>query len=380
MASEQANHFATKRRQAFQTDTEPDPRITGGTMNTVTVTRRHRPVSWPAVAAGMVAAGMVAASVLVVAATPARAAFPEANGWIAFVSDRDSTTAALNDEIYVTDQYGAPAIRLTNQPGLDSQPAVSPNGKQIAFVSSRDTVEFPNLEGDLELYVMDAVDADGDGNGDHLRRLTDNAAADATPAWSPGGKKLAFRSLRDGNGEIYLMDAEGDGSAVNLTNHPANDQLPVFSPDGTTLAFTTNRDVNFEIYLMGADGSAPTNLTNNPANDAWPEFSPDGTKLAFGSNREATVATEIDIWVLHLDGSGPPVNLTDALVTNERWPAWSPDGTKIAFWSGTGAGLGTDAEIYAMNADGTGTPTNLTHNQAGDVFPDWGPAAAKKSR
>jgi Tol biopolymer transport system component len=344
-------------------------------MHTVSLLRKHLPKP-----ARVIATAILAASLLgVVAATPIRAAFPGTNGPIALVSDRDSTTT-LNDEIYLTDEHGAPAVRLTNHPATDTTPAVSPNGKQIAFASRRDTPEFPNPEGDLELYVMDAADEDGDHNGDHLRRLTDNAATDDQPAWSPGGKKLAFHSTRDGNDEIYGLDADGTGTAINLTNHPASDLWPVFSPDGTKLAFASRRDGNFEVYLMGADGSAPTNLTRNPANDGWPEFSPDGTRLAFGSTREATVAGEVDIWVMHLDGSGTPINLTEAMVTNERWPAWSPDGTKVAFWSGAGNGLGTDAEIYLINADGSGTPTNLTTNQASDVFPDWGPTPTKKNR
>src|SRR5215211_8740312 len=220
----------------------------------------------------VLATAILATSLLVVvAAAPTRAAFPGANGPIAFVSDRDSTTT-LNDEIYLTDEQGSSVVRLTSHPATDTQPAISPNGKQVAFASRRDTPEFPNPEGDLELYVMDATDEDGDHNGDHLRRLTDNAATDSAPAWSPGGRKLAFASTRDGNSEIYVMDADGAGTPMNLTNHPGSDQLPVFSPDGTRLAFTTSRDGNFEIYLMAADGTAVTNLTRNPANDAWPAW------------------------------------------------------------------------------------------------------------
>ena len=343
-------------------------------MHPLTVRRMQQPRPWR-----VIAAAILAASLLGVAASPTRAAFPGTNGPIAFVSDRDSTTS-LNDEIYLTDEHGTTAVRLTNHPATDTTPAVAPNGKQIAFASRRDTLEFPNPESDLELYVMDASDEDGDGNGNHLRRLTDNAAADDQPAWSPGGRKLAFHSTRDGNDEIHVLDADGSGTPMNLTNHPGRDLWPVFSPDGSRLAFATSRDGNFEVYLMAADGTAVTNLTRNPANDGWPEFSPDGTRLAFGSAREAAVAGEVDIWVLALDGTAPPVNLTEAMVTNERWPAWSPDGTKLAFWSGIGGGAGPDAEIYLVNADGSGTPTNLTSNQAGDVAPDWGPAPAKKSR
>ena len=238
-------------------------------MHTVSLLRKQLPKP-----ARVVLAAMLAASLLVVvAAGPTRAAFPGPNGPIALVSDRDSTTT-LNDEIYLTDEHGTPAIRLTSHPATDTTPAISPNGKQIAFASGRDTPEFPNPERDRELYLMDASDEDGDGNGDHLRRLTDNAAGDDQPAWSPGGRKLAFHSTRDGNDEIYVLDADGSGTAINLTNHPASDLWPVFSPDGSTLALATRRDGNFELYLMAADGSAPTNLTSNPANDGWPEFSP----------------------------------------------------------------------------------------------------------
>src|SRR5215207_1183706 len=110
------------------------------TMNTPTVSRMHRPRAWRAVATGM-----LAASLLAVGAGPTRAAFPGNNGPIALVSDRDSTTT-LNDEIYLTDEHGSPAIRLTNDPATDTTPAVAPNGKQIAFASRRATPEFPSPE------------------------------------------------------------------------------------------------------------------------------------------------------------------------------------------------------------------------------------------
>ena len=83
--------------------------------------------------------------------------------------------------------------------------------------------------------------------------------------------KIAFQSNRDGNDEIYVMDADGKNQ-INLTNHPKNDVWPSWSPDGRKIAFTSSRDGNWEIYVMDADGRNQINLTNNPAQDRWPSW------------------------------------------------------------------------------------------------------------
>ena len=87
--------------------------------------------------------------------------------------------------------------------------------------------------------------------------------------------KIAFYSDRDGNYEIYVMDADGS-NPTNLTNNPANDGAQAWSPDGSKIAFGSSRDGNMEIYIMDTDGSNPTNLTNNPAWDDFPAWSPSG--------------------------------------------------------------------------------------------------------
>lgn len=85
--------------------------------------------------------------------------------------------------------------------------------------------------------------------------------------------KIAFASDRDGNFEIYVMNADGTNH-VNLTNHPALDDHPAWSPDGTRIAFASWRDPGGgEIYVMNADGKNPVNLTNNLAKDQWPSWS-----------------------------------------------------------------------------------------------------------
>ncbi len=129
---------------------------------------------------------------------------------------------------------------------------------KITFQSNRD--------GNPEIYVMNA-------DGSEQRNLTNNPGSEHLPSWSPDGKKLAFWSNRDGNPEIYVMNADGS-EQKRLTNNPATDWHPSWSPDGKKIAFGSTRDGNQEIYVMNADGSEQKNLTNNPAKDYSPSWSP----------------------------------------------------------------------------------------------------------
>ena len=249
-------------------------------------------------------------------------------GHIAFVSKR-----AGNFEIYKMNANGTGVTRLTNNAAFDDVPDWSPNGTKIAFASDRD--------GHRQIYVMHA-----DGSG--VTRLTNEGAIDWAPDWSPNGTKIAFQHLthRIVNRQfIFSFDIAvipaGGGGITQLT-HTGHEREPAWAPDGTKIAFTSNRDGNFEIYVMHADGSGATRLTNNPAFDFSPAWSPNGTKIAFASERDGND----EIYVMNANGSG-----VTRLTNNSAFdadPAWSPDGTTIAFVSER---AGND-EIYVMNANG----------------------------
>jgi len=221
---------------------------------------------------------------------------------------------------------------------------------KIAFVSERD--------GNHEIYVMNA-------DGSEQKRLTNNPAIDTEPSWSPDGKKIAFVSGRDGNPEIYLMNVDGS-RLERLTNNPAIDVEPSWSPDGKKIAFRSNRDGNYEIYLMNVDGSGLERLTNNPADDGLPSWSPDWKKIAFVSDRDKNG----EIYVMNVDGSGQK-RLTNN-PADDGLPSWSPDGKKIAFVSKRDGNY----EVYVMNVDGS-EQKNLTKNSADDVYPSWSPDGKK---
>ena len=80
-------------------------------------------------------------------------------------------------------------------------------------------------------------------------------------------------SNRDGNSEIYIVNADGS-NLVNLTNNPSTDRCPVWSPDGSKIAFNSNRDGNEAIYVMNTDGSNPTRLITSPAYAGSPSWRP----------------------------------------------------------------------------------------------------------
>lgn len=222
---------------------------------------------------------------------------------------------------------------------------------QIAFGSTRD--------GNWEIYLMNA-----DGTGQ--TNLTNNPAQDSSAAWSPDGHKIAFDSIRDGNWEIYLMNPDGSAQ-TRLTNNSGVDVAPDWSPDGSKMAFESDRDGNREIYLMNADGTGQSRLTNNSVRDGAPVWSPDGQKIAYTSFRNGNV----DIYVINVDGTNES-NLTNQPASDEWDPVWSPDGSKIAFES-TRDG---NSEIYVMNVDGT-NQTRLTFNSVRDANPAWSPDSSQ---
>ena len=121
---------------------------------------------------------------------------------------------------------------------------------KIAFVSDRD--------GNNEIYVMNA-------DGSYLNRLTKNNEYDYDPMWSPNGQKIAFTSHRDGNQEIYVMNADGSNQK-RLTKNNEYDYAPMWSPNGQKIAFASDRRGYLEIYVMKSDGSDQTRLTTNTLN------------------------------------------------------------------------------------------------------------------
>jgi Tol biopolymer transport system component len=246
-----------------------------------------------------------------------------------------SFTAGLPEETALFLQEiaeAAPAFTPTPAPPAATSPpapqAQDSTGGKIVFYSTRD--------GNPEIYIMNA-------DGTDLTRLTSNEAGDLGPAISPDGSRIAFTSGRDGNQELYLMNVDGS-QVVRLTHHPAYDSHAAWSPDGQRIAFTSERDGNREIYVINVDGTEPRRLTEDPAEDMRPGWSPDGTRIAFSSGQD----DNWDIYVMDADGNN--LQRLTASESGELFPAWSPDGSQIAYMSSVRRG---SVEIRLMDADGS---------------------------
>jgi Tol biopolymer transport system component len=276
-------------------------------------------------------------------------------GRIAFYSDRDG-----NPEIYTIQAGGSQPRRLTNEPAFDDSPSLSPDGRQIVFLTARHdpNPRFPNLK--YEIYVMNV-------DGSNPRRLTNTEAAEDHPAWSPDGSKILFDADYDGDGfyEIYTMNPDGTGVA-RLTSNAANDQFADWSPDGAQIAFSSDRNGNWDVFIMDADGANQRPLTSSPNWELFPVWSPDGSLIAF--NVVVSRPGNTDIFLMNADGSDLR-QLTNTPGYDEN-PAWSPDGSQIIFQTRRDGHF----ELYVMSVDGS-QQRPLAISPADELWPSWGLAA-----
>jgi dipeptidyl aminopeptidase/acylaminoacyl peptidase len=194
-----------------------------------------------------------------------------------------------------------------------------------------------------------------------VRQLTQHSANDIWPEWSPDGTRIAFPSRRDGNFEIYLINADGT-NLQRLTHTPSHEDFPAWSPDGTRILFS-RVEGNDGAYVMKADGSGEKKLLDFRILE--PAWSPDGTQIAFGSDHEGFRAIYL------MDAEGGNLRKLSNTRAGENCPTWSPDGSRIAFASWRDG----DGEIYVMDLDGSNLQ-KLTDNRFEEEFPAWQPGSS----
>lgn len=301
---------------------------------------------------------------------------------IVFTSDMDG-----NMEIFAIDPDNAELVNLTKSADDEFAPAISPNGRMLAFLSGDDhnnalnvlslhnenhpRITIAKMEGGHRDHswapsserISYLVQNGGEPSshvvgydGSSVMDLT-SVVADEIGGWSYDGSTVAFVVNRDGAQGIYLRNPDGVNE-VRLTDTP--DYNPVWSPNSHKIAFLSDRDGNPEIYVMNSDATEQRRLTNTGSPEYDIRWSPDGRKLAFVSEQDGNP----EIYIVDVR-SGETDRLTRNGVRDDQ-PVWSPDGGRIAFVSY----LDGDADIFMMNADGK-NQVRLTNNDFTDSSPAW---------
>ncbi len=226
----------------------------------------------------------------------------------------------------------------------DGDPAVSPDGRRLAFSSARN--------GNRELYVADTATG-------KVTRLTASPRLDDTrPAWSPDGRRMAWEVGAPDRHDVFVMRVDGTRKRL-LAGGAGDDVEPAWSPDGTRVAFASDRGGAFELWSVAAAGGEPELLLGWGGAARDPAWSPNGKRLAYSG----TIAGTTRIWVVDL-AALEPRRLTGSSGADVR-PDWSPDGGRLAFMRTAGGGTRTWVVPARGGAAGPVPGTD------GDLDPDW---------
>jgi eukaryotic-like serine/threonine-protein kinase len=336
-------------------------------------------------------------------------AFSPNGAYIAFRSERDG------GGIFLMGASGESVRRLSDK-GLAYHPAWSPDSQQVIYTEENIRDPRNRQVAPRRLWVVNIKTLE--------KRLisTDDVAQ---PQWSPGGYRIAYwASNQSSQRDLWTMSPRGD-NAVQLTNDAATDWNPVWSPDGKYLYFVSDRSGGMQLWRVAIDEpsgqalSAPElvptpsafsqhislsrdgkrlvfvslNLKRNlyrieidlrhekiigqpEAQTQWSrqgsdlDLSPDGGRIVYTTMSDARE----DLAIFNSDSSGEPQRLTDDEY-KDRGGRWSPDGKRIAFYS-TRSG---NFEIWLINADGTGL-RRLTETGNNKAFtPLWSPDGKRLS-
>jgi dipeptidyl aminopeptidase/acylaminoacyl peptidase len=306
--------------------------------------------------------------------------------WVAYVlSTSDSAKDKNDSDIWMTRWDGTRSIRLTNSPEGESHPRWSPDGRYLAFGSSRQGAKGG------QVWLLDRA-------GGEAEKLTDIKGGVDDWSWSPDGKRLAlvlkdpdpdeadstakkspkpmvmdrYKFKEDVQGylmnrrtHLYLFDV-ATKKLDTLTRGAFDDERPVWSPDGTKLLFLSNRrpegdrtDQHDLFVIEARAGAEARQLTTfegidaHPARSAW---SPDGKFIAYLTGRDFPVFAydQSRLAVIPAEGGTPRI-LTDKLDRGVREPAWTDDGASIRVL------VTDDREDYVATVDvATGTLARVT--------------------
>lgn len=240
--------------------------------------------------------------------------------------------------------------------GFDGDVNASPDGRWLIFASTRH-----NDRPDIYIQKVDGLS---------VTQLTSDGADDAYPTFAPDGKRVAFSSTRNGSWDIYLMDADGR-NITQVTSGPSQDLHPSFSPDGSRLIYcSSGRSGQWELWTV----DLLTLEKKMVGYGLFPVWSPEkgSNKVAYQRARQRG-SRWFSLWTLELM-DGEARRITEVAASSNAAivsPTWSPDGRRLAFSTIVSPTAESKArghqDIWVVNADGAnrrritdGTGTNLS--------------------
>lgn len=221
--------------------------------------------------------------------------------------------------------FGLAQIASAQTPAL-SEPSLSPDGQEIAFVSGGDIWTVPLSGGEARLLVS-------------------HEATESRPLYSPDGRRLAFVSTRTGNGDVYVFHFDS-GTLDRLTFDDGNDQLSAWARDGKSVYFhSLSRDIAGmnDVFRVSTEGGTPMPVSaDRYANEFFAAPSPDGSTLAFSARGTASAQwwrkgrshlDEAELWLRRGDAAQPRYERLTEPGAKDLWPMWSADGQALFYVS-----------------------------------------------
>ena len=281
------------------------------------------------------------------------------SGQIAYASDRSGLP-----QIYLADLASQSLIQIADMPEGACQPAWSPDGKKLVFISP--------CKGEDEIYYgagLYIINADGSD----LTPIGTVPGGDFDPAWSPDGNSIAFTSLRTGQMEIFILNVGDLSSVTQLTKGAGSigSHQPAWSPDGTQIVYVVKRLGVYQVWLMNADGANPKQIVRSGVafSDYLPTWSPDGSLILFNQRCATKFCFPYLKSISATDRSVEQGAFLQLNVISIEDVEYSPDGFRLLY---EGEGGDENNDILYMTVTGANN-TRITTDQGLDFDPTWRP-------